>query len=182
MKNSRVAQRYALALFEVAEEQKLLDRVVADAGILERLMSHSPDFALFLRSPVINYHRKQKILREILTDKVHALTLGFVLLLAGKSRESLLGDVIREFYFIRDERRGVVNAEVTTVVPLNDAEKKALVSRLGTHLAKTIELRAGIDPSLRGGFTVRFYDTVWDASVRRSLERLRARFTESDGQ
>jgi F-type H+-transporting ATPase subunit delta len=182
MKNSRVAQRYALALFEVAEEQKLLDRVVADAGILERLMSHSPDFALFLRSPVINFHRKQKILRDILTGKVHDLTLGFVLLLTGKSRESMLGDVIREFYFLRDERRGVVNADVATVVPLTDAETKALVSRLGSFLSKTVELRPGIDPSLRGGFTVRFYDTVWDASVRRRLERLRARFTEGDGR
>jgi F-type H+-transporting ATPase subunit delta len=180
MKNARVAQRYALALIELAEEFKLLDTIVADAGYLERLMSQSPEFARFLRSPVVNFHRKRKILAELLTGKVHDLTLRFIVLLAGKRRENHLGEVIREFYALWDLRRGVVNAEVHTVIPLTELERKSLVTRLGSNLGKTIELKPALDPSLKGGFTVRFNDTVWDASVRRRLERLRMRFAEGD--
>ncbi len=178
MTHSRVAERYALALIELAEEQGNLTAVEKDMEFLAALISASREFAAFLRSPVINHHRKQAALTEILKGKVDAMTLRFVVLLAAKDREGILLEVVRHFRILCDVRRGIVQTEVRTVVPMTAAEQETLTRRISAAIGKTVRLTSVIDPSLRGGFTVRFNDTVWDASVRRRLEVLRHRFTE----
>ncbi len=175
MTNTRVAQRYALALIELAEETGTAGTIDADAAYLFRLMSQSAEFGVFLRSPVINHHRKKKILTEILKGKISDLMLNFTILLASKNREELLGEVIRQFFPLREKRQGIVTAEVRTVVPLTSGEQESLRAKLSKNLGKTVRMRTALEPSLRGGFTVRFDDTIWDASVRRRLEVLRHR-------
>jgi F-type H+-transporting ATPase subunit delta len=180
MTHSKVAHRYALSLIELAEQFGIVDEVNRDIEVLRDLMSRSREFSHFLRSPVVNLHRKQKILSDILNGKVQDLTLRFVLLLAAKTRAAILGEVVRQFTRLRDERQGIVNASVKTVVAMNNTEQQALAGRLGKYTGKTIRMSYSIEPALKAGFTVQFNDTVWDASVRRQLEVLRNRFMEGD--
>ena len=70
---------------------------------------------------------------------------------------------------------GVVEAVATSASPLNGQETAALQRKVAEMTGKTVDLRVEVDESLIGGLTVRVGDTLYDASVRGRLERLRER-------
>ncbi len=176
MSNTRAAHRYALALIEAASEASSLDAVSGDLDLLGRLIASSPDFRAFLRSPIVTNEKKKQILTEILKNKINTLTLQFLLMTAAKNREGLLPEIIRQFTLLRDERLGILNVAVQSAVAMTGEQEKTLSRQLAKVTGKKIRMTSVIDKSLRGGFTVQYDDTVWDASVRRQLENLRLRF------
>ncbi len=176
MTNSRAAHRYALSILSVAEESRLIDRVSGDFALIEQMIVSSHDFALFLRSPVINMMKKRKALEAILGGRVSELTLKFVDLLVSKERESALLEIIHQFYKLRDDRLGILDVTVKVAVPMTKSQENELLNRLREATKKQVRIHFVRDPGLKGGFTIQYEDTVWDASVRRQLESLRQRF------
>jgi F-type H+-transporting ATPase subunit delta len=173
MSQHRAAYRYALSLFEVALETKCLDQVSADLVTIESVIASSTDFALFLKSPIVKTFRKKSIMSEIFDGKVNALTMKFLLLLVAKEREPILREIIKRFFRLKDERTGVLDVTARTAVGFSKPQEDELARRLGEATKKKIRIRWIADPALKGGFTVQYEDTVWDASVRRQLELLR---------
>jgi F-type H+-transporting ATPase subunit delta len=175
MRHIRASTRYATALLAVAVERNELDAVAKDVDFLERTISGSPDFAAFLRSPVINKEMKKKALREVLSGRTGETFSSFCLLLAAKDRESLLPEIVRQFHRLRDERLGILNVTARSAAEFSPEQKARLGEQIGRVTGKKAVLTVERDASLIGGFTVQYEDTVWDASVRRQLELMRAR-------
>ena len=73
------------------------------------------------------------------------------------------------------EQRGIVEAVATAASPLTNDETAALQQKVAAMTGRTVDLRVEVDDSLIGGLTVRVGDTLYDASVRGRLERLRER-------
>ncbi len=179
MPESRTARRYALAALSVAEEIDAVDAVSKDFEFIESMIRKIHDFRVFLLSPVINTEKKKTVLTSLLSKRVSDLTFRFVLFLASKGRENLLEDIFTEFYRLRDDRRGILHAETRTASPFTDAQEKELLSYLQKITKKKVRLSFVSDPSLKGGFTVRYGDTVLDASVRHQLQVLERKFSEA---
>jgi F-type H+-transporting ATPase subunit delta len=175
MTHSRASIRYAAALLGIAVERNELDAVAGDVVSLERTISGSPDFGAFLRSPVISKERKKKALREILAGRTGGTVAAFCLLLASKARETLLPEILRQFLRLRDDRLGIIKATARSAAEFSPEQQARLSERIGAVTGKKVRLTVERDPSLIGGFTVQYEDTVWDASVRRQLELLRER-------
>src|ERR1051325_7488669 len=114
MSEYRASYRYALALLGVAEEVKKLEEVSADMASLERLTKTSREFLVFLRSAVISVERKKALLKELLQGRVSDVTLKFVALLASKSRERLLPEIIKQFEKLRDDHMGILTVTLRT--------------------------------------------------------------------
>ncbi len=74
-----------------------------------------------------------------------------------------------------NELNGVVEAVAKTAMPLTKDETTALQKKVAGMTGRTVDLRVEVDESLIGGITVRVGDTLYDASVRGRLERLRER-------
>ena len=179
MSEVRAAYRYALSLLSVAEELKTLDKVSSDVDYLEKLIKESREFSLFLKSPVVSKEKKKVTLRTILHDRVSKLTYDFLLLLLSKDREGLLPEIIDRFYRLRDESLGILDVNTRSAVAFTKAQEKELTDQLERVTKKQIRLKNIIDPSLKGGFSVQFDDTVWDASVRHQLETILRWFAEA---
>jgi len=176
MNDTRAAYRYALALIGVSEEQKGLERVTADFEFIQNIIKEVKEFSLFLKNPIINKEKKKKILTELLAKNVSDLTLKFVMLLASKGREGLLHEVIRQFYSLREERLGILKVTARTAVRFTPEQEEKLVNNLERVTKKKVRINYIEDPSLKGGFTVEYGDTVWDASLRHQLAVLEQRF------
>jgi len=176
MIESRAAHRYALALIEIAEEQKKVSEVSNDLVFIEKLLDGSPDLVLFFKSPVVNTLKKKNAFTELFGKRVSELTMKFILLLTSKDREALLPDIIRQFYRLRDERMGILNVVARTVIDLTKEQEEHLVGRIQDLTKKKVHLTHERDASLIGGFTVQYDDTVLDASVKHQFEVLRERF------
>ena len=176
MKNTRVARRYAMAFMTAAEQQKNVDGTAKDLDFIGKTLRESREFQLLVASPIVSPGKKRAVFNEVFGQRVGKETLRFVNLLLSKSRETILPDLIEQFRELHDEKLGIVNVEVRTMVELGYTQEKDLRVQLERITGKKAKLRFVIDKAIRGGLIVRIGDTVFDASVSHQLERMRERF------
>jgi F-type H+-transporting ATPase subunit delta len=175
MSKSPVARRYALALFEQAEATGVTEPVDADMDLLRQLLVDSREFALLLESPVVSRERKLAATSGLLAPRVQNVTLQLIHLMVEKRREALLSQVVDAYRALRDNRLGILEAQVRTARVLSDEDRRAVVDRLSKLTGKKVRLDVAVDPSLVGGMIVRVGDTVYDGSVANRLANLRER-------
>jgi len=174
---NRVARRYTKALFELAQEQKILSKIDHDMQLIRKLIEESSDFQDFLSNPLIAEAQKQDILKEIFEKKVEQLTLNFLELLASKRRIAALPAIATQFRDMMLKYQNIVEGELISAVPL-DREQSDLINKyLEKMIGKTIRLEQKIQPEIIGGFVVRVQDMVIDSSIRLQLNKLREKLT-----
>ncbi len=179
MIRSRIARRYARALFDLAIERNLLKAIEDDLAILKREYETVKEFRNFIASPVVAREIKQQTFSALYKKRLHTLTFNFVMLLFSKNREEQLADIVAEFHDLLDEHRGIVRGKISTVVPLSAAQLKAVKAHLDRITGKDVVLTQELDENLLGGFVVKVKDKVFDASLRHQLVALRASFVRN---
>ena len=175
MVGTRVTLRYARALFELAEERKLLSKVEQDLTELLKVYETSPDFRAILESPVIQSSKKKDIFTELFKDKLNPLTFRFLILLVTKNRENFLQIIITRFMDLLDEAKGIIRGQLFTAYPFSDQQLTTLKKRLDKITEKNVVIEQKVEPELLGGFVIRMNDTVVDTSLKNNLAKLRAR-------
>ena len=174
MRDIRIAKPYAQALYDAAVEQDALDRIVGDANQIISLAQDSEDFEGFLTNPILSPQFKSEMFQQLLSETIHPLTLNFLLLLASKQRERFLVAILQAFLELVDLKAGRVVAQVTSAVPLSDAQQADLVQQLSDYSGAEVRLELSEDSTIRGGIIVRLGDTVFDGSVATQLQRLKS--------
>lgn len=178
MSNQRVAQRYASALMALTNEQKKPGAVAEDLMIVLKAIDSSRELRSVLASPVVQQDKKRAILRDVFKKKVGDLVLGYIDVITAKGRESLLHDIMKHYFILRDEELGIVRVTVKTSVDFSAKQEKELKKQLETMTRKNVEITFSIDKELKGGFVARVGDTVLDGSVKRQLELLKIKLKQ----
>lgn len=173
MRESRVARRYARALFNSALRAQVIEAVDEALQQVLSILQAQPPLQQILLNPLIPRERKGQIVQQTLGRQTHPLVASLLNVLVDKRRETLLADVVREFERLRDEHLGIVRAQATVAYPLDSEQEHALRHSLERRTGKTVVLDVETDPSLIGGVMVRIGDTVIDGSVRGQLRRLK---------
>jgi F-type H+-transporting ATPase subunit delta len=168
-----LAGRYAVALFELAREQEVLDAVAGDLHNLRDLIAESADLERVIRSPVLSRDEQARALGA-LGDRAgfHRLTKQFLGLLAHKRRLFALPDVIEAYDAMLAEHRGEVGGEVVSAVPLSAGQIESVQQHLAAAVGQTVKLSTSVDPNLLGGLVVRIGSRMIDASIRTKLHQL----------
>lgn len=180
MSKRTVARRYAGALYEEADETGVLEAVDDDILMLrESLEDATHPLSRFFKSPVIPQEKKDAVVRELLSDQVEELTLRFLRLLIHKDRETMTKPILDQYQALRNDQRGIVDAEVTVARSLADEDRTAIADALESKTGKTVRLHVEEDADLVGGLIIRIGDHVFDASVRNKLTNLRDRLHDS---
>jgi F-type H+-transporting ATPase subunit delta len=169
-----LAERYASALYELADEQGALDAVAADLGALKSMIEHSDDFRRFIRSPVLSRTDQSKGIAAVgSAAQISPLTQKFLGLVARNRRLFALPGMITGFLAILAARRGQASAEVTSAVPLTDAQVSAISATLKSTVGRTVTVIPKLDPSILGGLIVRVGSRMVDSSLKSKLNRLK---------
>lgn len=168
-----LAERYAVALFALAQDAGRVDAVRASLDKALAAADESPDFKTVVTNPLIKRGQAAAVVTAVaraldLDDLVRA----FLGVLAQNRRLGLLA-AIRDAVvsFIRASR-GQLVAQVTSVDPLSSDQRKGLETRLSSSLGHDITLVTHEDPSLLGGIIVRVGSRMVDASVKSKLDSL----------
>jgi F-type H+-transporting ATPase subunit delta len=171
---SGLAGRYALAVFELAQEERAVEAVAKDFATLKQLMAESPDLTRLIRAAVYSREEQAAGMNGVLHRMEAApLTRRFILLLASKRRLFVLPDIIRAYRALVAKQKGEVAAQVTSARPLSDDETAELKSILRAKLSKDVNLEARVDPSLLGGLIVKVGSRMIDSSLRTKLNGIR---------
>lgn len=173
MSTTRAAQRYAKAIMEVAREQNAFDQLTDDFRTIRFAIDHSSDLRNFLATPVIDVRVKGSILKSIFAGKVGPVAERFIALMTAKGRAQDLPAILDAYQHLLDEAQNIVPAKIVTAVELDQEHRRKLEQKVASLSGHTVRAEYSVDPSLVGGFTVKFEDRMIDASIRHQLERLR---------
>lgn len=173
-KVSNVGERYAQALFDLANEDGSVAAVEADLKSLKAALAESRELRTLVASPAFSAEDKAKGLSAIAARAgFHATTRKFLGLLAANGRASALAGAITAYERLAAAARGVVAAKVTTATALTPAQSKGVAAALRQALGKDPEIETRVDPSILGGIKVQVGSRLFDASLRSKLDSLK---------
>lgn len=178
MRNIRIANRYASALLTLTNEQKKAGAIADDLLTVKNAIDNSRELRSLLESPIVAKEKKQSILRDIFKKKVGDVVLGYLNEVVAKGRENVLGDILAQYFTLRDEQLGIVRVEVKTSVEFSAKQEKDLVKQLEAMTKRKVEISFSIEKSIKGGFIARVGDTVLDGSIKRQLEILKMKLKQ----
>ncbi len=170
---SRVAKRYAKALFELAEEQKVLNEVYADLLAVARTVKDSDELQTLLINPLVNEQDKLKILGRVFSDSFQKLTHTFLELLADKRRLSILQEIVDKFHRMMLDHNNQVEVQLISAIDLDKPVVEKISRQIEQIIGKEVLVNERIEPSIIGGFVVKVEYIVIDNSIRSQLNKLR---------
>lgn len=170
---SEIANRYANALFELADEQGQLDNVANDLARLLAAIDDSADLQRVVRSPVLNRDDQGNTMAAILgAMEVNDLTRRFVGLIAENRRLFALTEMVKGYLAELARRRGEVTAEVTAAKALSETQVNTLQDSLQRALGGKVSITHAVDPALIGGMVVKVGSRMVDTSLRTQLNKM----------
>ena len=171
---SGMAARYALALFELADEQRKLDVVADDLKALDAAIGENEDLRRMMASPVIGRAAQSQAIGALLHHAgADELTQRFVSVSAANRRLSALRQIIRAFLAELAERRGEISAEVTSAQSLSEDQARAVEEALQRVEGRNVALSMKVAPALIGGMVVQVGSRMIDSSIKTQLNRMK---------
>ncbi|MFZ9660868.1 MAG: ATP synthase F1 subunit delta [Chitinophagaceae bacterium] len=180
MRQPKVAQRYAKALYGLAVETAQLEEVKKDLDAIRAIQID--ELRIALMSPVIRGDQKIKIFAAIFGDKVSKLTTAFFNLLFNKGREVAMNEILDSFDMFWRQHHKIEVVEITTALPVDDTMNNYIKSKLNVldqYKDRTLEVKSKVDESIIGGFIVQVGDLFYDASIRHDLQVIKKQFIEN---
>lgn len=176
MNDSKIAVRYAKALFDLSLEKKAIDTVYENMKVINLLCSMH-EVKEVIENPVIPVTRRKEILLALAGNDLHDLTYRFVELMFSQGRGHHLNAASRDFIGLTRRHRGIRQITLTTAVAVDDKMKRELAATASGDAGGKFEFIEQVDDSIIGGFILRVDDTYIDASVRNRLNRYRNEFS-----
>ena len=166
-------RRYALALYEVAEEKGKVQEYLNDLREICDLIDNNKDFYEVVKHPQISTKQKKKTFINIFKGNIDEELLSFLLILIEKDRILFLKEKLKEMEKIHLDKLNVLQGIVKTTIPLEEYEYNSLVEKLEKKYNKDIILKKIIDPEILGGIYVRIGNDIIDGTVKTRLEDLK---------
>jgi F-type H+-transporting ATPase subunit delta len=167
-----IAQVWARALFEVAKEHDLLDKVREQLGEFVDALGENRDLMVFFFSPYFSTQEKKDGLKRAVSDAEPVFT-NFLEALIERHRMPALFRIKARYEVLWEDERDLLPVEVTSAVELDKSTISSIGDRIGEQTKRTVELSSKVDPNILGGIVLRVGNVILDASIRNRLEQLR---------
>lgn len=169
----QIVATYADVLYQAAASEGSVDAVGAQLDdVLTSVRGHAE-----LRGAMLNAElpatARADVLRALYPDLDPALS-GALEVMLEQENFDLLSAIAEQYAVVAEASRGIAVAEITTVVPLTDALRSSIASKLAADLGKEVTLREKVDPSILGGIVIDAAGRRIDASIVSQLEAARA--------
>ena len=168
-----MAERYAAALFDLADERRILDDAAANLRQLKEMVTESAELSRLIRSPILSREEQGKAIVALAERAGFApLVRDFLAVVARNRRLFAVPAMIEAYLEKLAERRGEITAEVAAAHPLSTAQLDQLREQLRRKVGRQVAIDVRIDAGLIGGMIVKLGSRMVDASVRSKLQRL----------
>ena len=179
MKETKIANRYAKALFDLALEKELIDQVKDDMEMVVSVCQQNKDFRMMLQSPIIFTEKKEAILKAIFEKQIQQISYFFLMIITRKKREAVLEAIAQQFVIIFKEYKNITMAKLSTAIELDKEIKDKVTALLAEQTKGEIELSEEVSKDLIGGFVLSYDDKQYDASIKKQIKELRRDFDKN---
>jgi F-type H+-transporting ATPase subunit delta len=163
-------------LLAAAEKEGVLDSIEDELFRLERILDNESTLTTVLDEASAPAQRRIELLSQVITGKVHPITLALVRHAVATQRKRSVLLAIDDLIEAAGARRNRSVARVISAVELTDRQQGDLAARLSELYGRRIEVRTAVDPRVRGGLVVRIGEEVIDGSVASRLTEIRGAF------
>lgn len=177
--SAAVASRYARALVDVLVDPKSTSGTTPELALeqlkdFSRMLDGSTELSAVLLSPAVSPARKRAVVARFAEMLPLAKTIkNFLFVVIDHRRTPLLHGILDAIQAQLDERMGIARAEISSASALSEQQKAQIQASFSTKTGKTIRGQFTVNPDLIGGVMVRIGSTIYDGSVRGSLDGLR---------
>jgi len=173
-----IAQVYARALFEVANEHDSLDEIHDQLGAFADAMNENRELAVFFFSPYFAVDEKKDGLHRAISDANPEFQ-NFLEALIERHRMPAIFRIRAVFDGLWDDAHKLLPVQIVSAVELDDPTVKHLGDRIGEQVDRQIEMSRVVDPEILGGIVLRVGNVIMDASIRTRLEQLRKQVAQA---
>jgi F-type H+-transporting ATPase subunit delta len=174
------ANRYSLALYELANENNVLVQVEDQSSLILNLITSSKDFSSLIKDPTNNQEDLLKVI-NIISDnnKFENLLKNFLCFLISKRRFFYVNQILKSFIETCSKKRGELKAELKSAKELSSAEISKITDELTKNFSSKIKLNYKYDESLIGGLVVQVESTMVDTSIKNKLQQIENKMIEA---
>ena len=174
------ANRYSLALYELASESNLLIQVEENSSAFLTLISNNEEFDNLIKDPTANQDILINIINRISKNfKLEILFKNFVSFLITKRRFFYIEKILRSFIEICSEKRGELKAEIKSAKQLTQEEINKITEELSNNFNSKIKLNYKHDQGLIGGLVIQVGSIMVDTSIKNKLQQIENRMVEA---
>ena len=166
-----IARPYAEAVFAIAKENDALDQWSEMLDFVASLM-HDGAMQRLVNKPGQAKSQIAELIIGIGGGKLMAEEQNLVRLLADNGRLLIAAEIAQRYESLKNRERGVLDVDVTTAFPLDDAQQKSIAAVLKNKLGRDVRITSSDMPALIGGIVIRAGDLVIDGSVQGQLTKL----------
>lgn len=170
---STLARPYAKAVFELAQASQGYAAWSKQLAAIAEAVA-VPAIAQAIRSPAVSKAQLAAVIIDALKSALDAQGASLVKLLAQNNRLHVFASLIAQFEVLRAEAETRIAVEITTAVPVAEAQKNALSVAVTKKLNRAVDISWATDESLITGARIKAGDLVIDGSASGELERLKA--------
>ena len=174
------AERYSLALYELASENNLLEQVEVQSLSILNLIVSSKDFSNLIKDPTNNQHDLLKAINGISdNNNFENLLKNFLNFLVTKRRFFYVEQILKSFIETCSKKRGELKAELKSAKELSTDEISKITKELSQNFSSKIKLNYKHDESLIGGLIVQVGSAMVDTSIKNKLQQIENRMIEA---
>lgn len=169
---TQLAREYGDGLYLLAEEENISREVMEQLLALKSLFHEQPDFVKLLGNMSLSKDERVKILDNVLRGQVHPYLLNFLKILCERCALNEYEGCLAAFKTLYNQAHGIVEATVTTAVPLDDEQRARLSEKLSKMTEKLVVLNEKVDESLIGGVLLEMNGQRYDNTLKNRLKSI----------
>ena len=174
------ADRFSLALYELANESNVLSQVEDQSSSILNLISSSKDFSNLIKDPTNKRDDLLKVINDISdNNKFENLLKSFLSFLIMKRRFFYIEQILKSFLETCSKKRGELKAELKSAKELSSDEINKITDQLTKNFSSKIKLNYKYDKSLIGGLVLQVGSTMVDTSIKNKLQQIENRMIEA---
>ncbi|MGL9732960.1 MAG: ATP synthase F1 subunit delta [Wolbachia sp.] len=165
---NNLVSSYARALFYISEDKLCIIR--KEVEFLLDFFKNQRDIFIYLSHPMISFARKKEVVFSINKNLSERLV-KFIMIVFVNRRSNLLILILEKFLNFIRENENELEIIIKSAEALKEPDIKIITESLN-FLGKIIKVSNVIDPSIMGGFVVKYDFNLIDASLKSYLDRL----------
>tara|TARA_A100001011_G_scaffold362546_2_gene411573 strand:- start:326 stop:883 length:558 start_codon:yes stop_codon:yes gene_type:complete len=178
--SSEISQRYALALFELSQENNQTEEFVANINVFKKIYISNKEFRNFVENPTYSAENQKIVFDKILSImNLNKLVKNFFLTLILKKRIFFVEQIIGEFLKLISQKRGEISGSLISAKKIDDKTITEIEKQITSNIKHSIKLKSKIDESLIGGIVIQIGSLMIDTSIKNKLQKYKKLMSEA---
>ena len=163
---------YGTALYTLALEEGLTEKLLAELTVLQESFRETPDFIRLLSSPNLSKQERCQIIDDCFRGKVHGYVLNFLKILTEKGYMKHFHDCFKAYEDLYNRDNGILPVTAITAIAMSDEQVQKLTAKLSRATDKQVKLLNKVDPSVLGGVRLDYDGKRLDDTVSHRMDAI----------